>query len=228
MEINHDVHHSAHNSDIKNKQKVSSRKSILWWILILVVLVGVYVLITQTWTTPKAVAPIVSTVATSSEAVKSTPVKKHNVLSDTVRSTGAKTITPVKNSVTYAGFGTLASLFIPNKTLVCDVQSENTYLKHTGTVYVSGKKLYGDFTSYINGVQTNILMVDDSINLYAWNKGNTNGITIPVTLLSAGGNFLSYGAIDLTAKISYRCSPWVANGSIFNVPTNITFKSPGS
>lgn len=109
-----------------------------------------------------------------------------------------------------------------------------------GTVYVSGGKMRGDFTTISGNKTIQSHMIRDDKTSYVWMEGETVGYKMSVESISQtppqGGTTNTQGSVDLDKKADYSCNPWVVSGSMFQMPSNMQFtdlnsmmqKSPGT
>ena len=219
-----EVHRSEHFNKVEKNISIKN-DVVLWALIAIVVLIGAYLFSFTSVFAPSTDTPKtpVSSVAISSE-VSAVPLVKKNTSFTPVRTVpGTEKLEKVSVGAQYVGFGTMSSLFAFSKPLVCDVYTKDIYNKRSGAVYVSENKLRGNLTSYVNGVLTNTVMIDNGRYIYAWTKDALTGVTIPAPLLSAGGKIVSAGGIALTEQIDYSCNPWKTDASYFVLPKTVTF-----
>lgn len=107
----------------------------------------------------------------------------------------------------------------------CTYSTDNSQ----GTIYMSGGKIRGDFN--ITDTQTpgktiaSHMIIMNNTN-YLWTEGSKNGIKMsfdqnatpaPVTANTPTNTF------DANALNNYKCSAWVADDSLFVLPTGVQF-----
>jgi len=115
--------------------------------------------------------------------------------------------------------GTLKSLFGKNQS--CTINYPNN--GGSGTVYVSGKKFRGNFTTKIAGEkEVTSQVVSDGVYTYVWSSESPTGIKmkIDVTSPSAGAQT---GNFNLDQEVGLNCLPWIVDTSKFTIPANIQF-----
>ena len=115
---------------------------------------------------------------------------------------------------------TLRSLISKGVAQSCTFSANNTQ----GTMYISGGKVRGDFSSSVNGTVTNSHMIIDTSTSYLWMDGNARGIKMsfdpnaqPSATPGASGSF------DAAATMNYKCSAWITDAGKFTLPAGVTF-----
>lgn len=108
----------------------------------------------------------------------------------------------------------------------CDVKQAMSDFDNTGTVYVDGAKVRGDFTTVAEGMTVTTSIVSESDYTYVWMNG-VNG-------LPASG-FKTKNKVDATTGTGgftwnpetvgdYNCEVWQVDEAVFALPTDITFQ----
>ena len=138
--------------------------------------------------------------------------------SKTVTPTEKTTVTEPKTSP--AGVtGTLKSLFGKNQS--CTITYPNN--GGSGTVYVSGNKFRGDFTTKIAGEkETTSQVVSDGVYTYVWSSESPTGIKMKIDVTSPTASAQT-GNFNLDQEVGLSCSTWGVDASKFTVPANIQF-----
>jgi len=100
----------------------------------------------------------------------------------------------------------------------------------TGTMYISGGKVRGDFDSTTNGKTLKTHMLVDGTTSYIWMDGEKTGYKMSFDASAGAGTpgtttAQTSGAFDANADMNYKCGPWVADASVFVLPTTVTFTS---
>src|SRR5579872_3913805 len=106
----------------------------------------------------------------------------------------------------------------------------------SGTVYVSSGKMRGDFQSTNNGKATVSHMINDGKYVYYWSDGVKSGYKMSLDFVKqqaaqvsmAPGNNSSENqtpsqAVNMKQQADYSCGAWSEDGSLFIVPTDVTF-----
>lgn len=96
----------------------------------------------------------------------------------------------------------------------------------SGTVYVAGTDLRGDFTSTVNGKveETHMIRVGDLS--YVWSSSLPQGMVMTITGDGAksGDTVGTSGmGVDDNASYEWDCNPWSKDESKFAPPSNIEF-----
>jgi hypothetical protein len=110
----------------------------------------------------------------------------------------------------------------------------NSTNNSSGTVYVSGGKMRGDFQSSDNGKTNASHMINDGTYVYIWTDGQTSGYKLSLAAVkqeqaqvSATPNNPStktpQQSVNMKQQANYSCGPWSSDATMFTVPTNITF-----
>ncbi|MEK7604214.1 MAG: hypothetical protein AAB442_00180 [Patescibacteria group bacterium] len=134
----------------------------------------------------------------------------------------AKKPTQAPSPIKVAGYNTLTYLIGLKESLTCTVKESNS---RTGTVYVSGGQLRGNFVNVYSGIKSS--MINDGTNLYAWIQGASTGLVVPAALSVSGSAVATHGGIDLAVSISFSCTSGVQGAGVFAPPTSVTFsKNP--
>lgn len=93
----------------------------------------------------------------------------------------------------------------------------------SGTVYVGGGKMRGDFTSQTSsGTTITSHMISDGQTVYVWSSAMPQGIKMAVSAssqTSASGTQNPYNE-----NVNYTCSAWSVNSSEFALPAGVTFE----
>jgi hypothetical protein len=95
----------------------------------------------------------------------------------------------------------------------------------SGTVYVSGKSVRGDFTTSVQGFGTvESHMIADGSNVYVWSSAMSQGFKMNMTASGGSGSAATSGqGMDINQNYSYDCQPAQASASLFAPPANISF-----
>lgn len=118
-----------------------------------------------------------------------------------------------------ASSGTLASLMSMGS-VKCDVTNTQAGAQSSGTVYVGGGKMRGDFTSQTSAGAVTSHMISDGTNVYVWSSAMPQGIKMTVAATAKPGNAQ---ATMYNQNVSYTCSPWSVDASQFILPAGVTF-----
>ncbi len=132
----------------------------------------------------------------------------------------------MQKATTETAQGTLKSLVASGKSVKCSFSNSATdSAKVSGTVYVSSGKMRGDFKTTSNDSVSSHVIVD-SQNSYIWTDMSKQGYKFAIAnqqQTNAAGR--SQGP-DMNQTVDYSCQDWSVDGSVFALPTDITFTSP--
>lgn len=123
--------------------------------------------------------------------------------------------------------GTIASLLSGGKNLSCTISYPDN--KMSGTTYVSGNKMRGDFlVKAVKGKDMESHMIRDGEHAYMWSSAKGTKIkldTLEKTISSvpSGSPTNQTGTADLNKEVDLKCNPWLPDNSKFAVPANVTF-----
>lgn len=107
----------------------------------------------------------------------------------------------------------------------------------SGTVYIGGGKMRGDFQSMDNGKTTASHMINDGQYVYVWTDGQSQGYKMSTDIVkkeaaqvtmtpdNSGSSETqpSSGPVNLNQQADYSCGGWSVDSSMFTLPQGITF-----
>lgn len=120
--------------------------------------------------------------------------------------------------------GTLAALAARGGSWKCDVTQVSDAGSTTGTVYVSGGKVRGDFTT--NGTSAGTMeshMISDGSDIYVWSSMMPTGMKMKATAQSQTDHAASSQQDYYNQNYDYRCAPWSEDAAQFTLPATVTF-----
>lgn len=140
-------------------------------------------------------------------------------------------LNPSKNQ-TGAGAikGNLQDLFAKGVSMQCSFSNDDQENKSEGTVYLSGKKMAGSFTStQTDGTVYKSNLIRDDQYGYSWLDGQTQGTKLKIEaskdVMKNSDNEKPNKVFALeNEKINYDCKPWNVDKSIFVPPADIEFQ----
>lgn len=176
----------------------------LLWLFVAAILIGGWYYFTDR---PAAVTPA-SPVATTTPAA-ATPAPAVKKAAPTAKK-------PASAAATTVGVGSISYLISLRQNLICTVKTLSGYTR-AGTMYISGSKARGNFASSS--------MIDDGDHLYAWTTGAIKGLVLPASSSASGSAIATNGGIDLATDLSFACSPWTVDASVFTPPSSVSFFS---
>lgn len=112
----------------------------------------------------------------------------------------------------------------------CTISSSGTNNSTTGTVYVSGANVRGEFTTTASGrtVDSNMLKLADKV--YVWGAGMPQGIIMDATMTDTSGESpaMSGSGKEMQQEYGWDCVATGADASKFVKPSNIEFMDLGA
>ncbi len=97
----------------------------------------------------------------------------------------------------------------------------------TGESYVSGGKMRSDYSTTAGGNTVAGHMIVDGTTSYMWMDGQQTGYKMTYDVNEADVPEAPEGqgqqGLDVNQMMDYTCTPWVANGSMFSPPADVTF-----
>lgn len=151
-------------------------------------------------------------------------------------SSGSGNQAPIEGSVEGAmeneGSGMLASLIARAGSWKCEVTSEIEAAPSQGTVYVSGGKMRGDFSSQpeaLGGASVVSHMINTGEFIYTWSDAYPQGMkmAVPPEGSNVSSDPAASGGVDYQSQVHYSCSPWAADESMFAPPAGVSFMELG-
>lgn len=120
--------------------------------------------------------------------------------------------------------GTLAELAERGGSYKCVIDHESAGTESSGTVYVSGSDIRGDFTSTAGGMAIETHMIRTGSDIYVWSPIAPSGFKMK----SVEGNGDAGAAMegqfaDMQQRYRYSCETWTPDGSLFSLPAGVTF-----
>jgi hypothetical protein len=107
---------------------------------------------------------------------------------------------------------------------VCDINQSAENTKTTGTVYVMGNKLRGEFiTKSTNGTDTSY-MLKDADTIYIWSSAMPQGISMKASAMEGSGTGSTQGQVE-NQNLSYdwNCRATGSDAALFMKPADVEF-----
>ena len=104
----------------------------------------------------------------------------------------------------------------------------DTEAKTSGTVYLGGGKMRGDFQSEADGKPFTSHMINDGTAVYIWMDNQPGGFKASMDAVEQASAGINMQTIDINKPSDYACEPWSVDGSKFTVPTTIQFSDMSS
>ena len=120
---------------------------------------------------------------------------------------------------------TLQALLGLGQNLQCSFSSEG--LKE-GKMYISGKKVRGDFTvEDETSAESSVSMIQDGEWMYYWGSAMPQGMKMKLDLSAQADANASTGnqwtQVDPNVALDYNCDAWRVDASKFTPPANVEF-----
>jgi hypothetical protein len=151
---------------------------------------------------------------------KTTPVKKISEASPT------ETISekaPASES--------LKDLLSSGKSQTCTFTTNSEDYSGSGTVYVGGEMMRGDFTTMVSGAEMKSHMIVKDKTSYIWTEGQKQGIKTTFEDQNVSEDLTGTPAQtgqkgpDVNAEYSYDCKDWTIDPSMLELPAGVVFAS---
>jgi len=126
---------------------------------------------------------------------------------------------PTANQTSENPATTLRGLISKGVAQSCTFSANNTQ----GTMYISGGKVRGDFSSNVNGTVTASHMIIASNTSYLWMDGSSKGIKMSFDPNAQPSATPASGSFDASATMNYKCGVWLTDSAMFTLPTGVTF-----
>lgn len=142
-------------------------------------------------------------------------------LSKSPKTPGTTTAGEQKNQTAEAVKGTIEGLLSAGKSVTCTVK--NSDAEGSGTVFVSDKKMRGDFTSKLDDKNVETHVIQDGTYSYIWTSDQPQGIKMKLDAVDKKALEDQTKDLNLDKEVGLNCSPWIVDGSKFVPPSNIQF-----
>ena len=120
------------------------------------------------------------------------------------------------------GNTSLRSLLTSNTAQQCAFNNGQS----SGTIYVAGGKMRGDFTAQGSSAQSHMVIIGGFA--YVWIDGVSAAYYMPFESLSATTTSQNTGGIDADAKVATNCKTWQVNQGLFDLPASVNFNKVGT
>lgn len=118
--------------------------------------------------------------------------------------------------------GTLRGLLSMKKNVMCTISRTDSGTNVSGTAYISGDMMRGDFTMKSGSSSAmDSHMIKNGTMMYVWT--GTQGAKMDVSQFETNASAQSNNAVSLDQKVEYTCSDWLRDESKFEVPSTIAF-----
>jgi hypothetical protein len=117
----------------------------------------------------------------------------------------------------------LKSILETGQTVTCSVNYPDQE-GGKGTIYISGKRMAGEFTTVVEGKEVASNMIQDGNSVYIWSSDRpTEGIKMTLTEEQKNSAQKDLQGINLNKEGNVNCKPWGADPAKFVPPSNINF-----
>lgn len=133
---------------------------------------------------------------------------------------------PVESTESGQFNGSIVDLASRGGNYECTFASRTDVADSTGTVYISGIKIRGDFmttTKVAGNLKIESHMISDGEFVYTWSAGTLTGFKVAVSAESNPTSTESSASFDYNQKLDYDCKAWTVEETKFMVPTDIKF-----
>jgi hypothetical protein len=122
--------------------------------------------------------------------------------------------------------GTIKSLLSSGKSQKCTYSSNLESASVSGTLYVANGKMRGDFASGTEQAKISGHMIADGGFSYVWTDTSKQGVKMAIDLEQQLAGFLANNqTLDINQTFAYTCQGWTGDGSVFTLPSDITFST---
>ena len=153
----------------------------------------------------------------------------NNLKEDTENVSGESDQVEKTESLDFEEKTTLTKLMSKGGNYECNFSHVTDISESTGTVFISGKKIRGDFVSKVtmSGVpdmgDIKTFMISDGESVYTWSSMSSDGYKVPQSKQEVSGQTSTN--IPSNQELDYKCVGWKVDESKFSLPSNITFKT---
>lgn len=125
--------------------------------------------------------------------------------------------------------GSIQDILTMGKSVKCEVAFNEENFQGSNTTYVSGEKARSDIVTNIANRQNKSHMIAKDGWTYMWSDGNSKGTKFNTSEFQKDAGAKNDGAAgsptagDINQKMDFKCSPWVADSSMFTLPSGIEF-----
>lgn len=122
--------------------------------------------------------------------------------------------------------GSFADVLARGGNYECTFTSTDPDSESSGVIYVSDKRIRGDFKSMVekSGLVASSMIVDGKA-VYTWSDATPLGIKIPIVSSEDGSNQVtdSFNSENKNASVDYECKSWKVDETMFVPPSGIQF-----
>lgn len=122
--------------------------------------------------------------------------------------------------------GSMKDLIARGGDYECTFVQTNDMSDSTGTVFISGTRMRGDFKTTVKAVsdmKVESHMISDGVFMYTWSSMMPTGMKIAIAESATAETSSATQSFDYNQKLDYDCKPWTSDSAKFTLPTDITF-----
>lgn len=128
------------------------------------------------------------------------------------------------------GTGSITDLIARGGEYKCTFSSSDPNAESSGTVYIDGNLVRGDFTSSLKagGQVAKTHMIQKDGYVYTWMDGTAQGFKLPVAATQGNAQAAAQGNYSMamgSAVGNYACEKWNGDSAQFSVPASVNFMS---
>jgi hypothetical protein len=126
--------------------------------------------------------------------------------------------------------GSIQDILKMGKSVKCEVAFNEENFKGSNTTFVSGEKARSDITVDMAGREqhNSHIIVSDGWT-YMWSDGSNKGTKFNTSEFQKNVSSENQGTAgmpatgDINQKMDFKCSPWIADESMFTLPSGVEF-----
>ncbi len=122
------------------------------------------------------------------------------------------------------GQGSFKDLMASGKPQKCETSYVSGNITSTGTTYVAGDKMRGDFSSEVEGKTTESHMIIRDQTVYTWIEVMGTTMAFKTSLNTSNASTTQTRSVDINQRVDYNCEDWTVDESMFVLPTGVTFQ----
>lgn len=112
--------------------------------------------------------------------------------------------------------GTLRSLLSLGQDVVCTFSGSEATGNVSGTMFISGEMMRGDFTA--EGTESH--MIRQGNDTFVWSGNQGAKMNFSQTSTNSSG---AQSSVNLDQEVNYKCDNWSKDSSKFDAPSNVNF-----
>ncbi len=97
-----------------------------------------------------------------------------------------------------------------------------------GVMYISSGKSRGDFSTTSQGQTMKAHTIADKDSSYMWTDNSATGYKTSLSAAKPSGSPDKSQGMDPDKKMDYKCDPWSADATMFDLPKGVNFTEMGA